>query len=229
MIVDGRVVVGDIALGYGSAGTPGAPPIVLLHALGEERATWSDVVDVLANTYRTYAVDLRGHGSSDHPGAYSLELMRDDVIGFLDALDLPSVDFVGHSLGAYVAYLVAMAVPSRVAAMVLEDPPAPLPADPPRDASAEPDGPVDFDWAVVAALAQQRNQPDPLWWDQLDRITARTLVIAGGPDSHLPQDQLLELAHRIPNAEHVTIAAGHCVHENRLAEFLAAAMPVLSR
>lgn len=80
----------------------------------------------------------------------------------------------------------------------------------------------------VAQLARQRNQPSPLWWDQLDRITARTLVIAGGPDSHLPQDQLLELADRIPNAEHATISAGHSVHENQLAEFLAAALPVLS-
>jgi 3-oxoadipate enol-lactonase len=69
---------------------------------------------------------------------------------------------------------------------------------------------------------RRRNHPDPAWWDDLALITAGTLVIGGGPDSHLPQDQVRELASRIHGAEHITIDAGHLVHADRPAEFLAA-------
>jgi pimeloyl-ACP methyl ester carboxylesterase len=36
------------------------------------------------------AVDLRGHGESDWPDEYTGELMRDDVLGFLDEPGLDS-------------------------------------------------------------------------------------------------------------------------------------------
>ncbi len=53
----------------------------------------------LAQTHRVYALDLRGHGASDFPGQYSFELMRDDVIGFLDAVEVGRCVLIGHSMG----------------------------------------------------------------------------------------------------------------------------------
>jgi len=151
------------------------------------------------------------------------------MLGFLDALDLNRVNLIGHSLGGAVAYLIAEAEPGRVPQLVLEEPPPPLPATPPRDVPARPDGPLSFDWRVVDAITAQRNHPDPAWWEDLTRITARTLVIAGGPSSHLPQDQLAALAHRIPDATHVTIDAGHNVHAKRPDSFLAVLLNLLAR
>jgi len=82
---------------------------------------------------------------------------------------------------------------------------------------------------VVEAITKQRNDPDPAWWDDLRQVTAATLVIAGGPHSHLPQDQLAALAERIPDSSYLTIDAGHDVHTTHLAAFLAALLPFLTR
>jgi pimeloyl-ACP methyl ester carboxylesterase len=176
-----------------------------------------------------YAVDLRGHGGSSHPGDYSLELMRSDVLGFLRTLNLQEVTLIGHSLGAAVAYLVAEAEPGLVRRLVLEEPPPPLPATPPRVVPGKPSEPLPFDWRVLDAITQQRNHPDPAWWGDLSLITARTLVIAGGTDSHLPQDQIAALAGRIPDAKLVTINAGHNVHTSRPDAYLAELLPFLAR
>ena len=56
-------------------------------------------------------------------------------------------------------------------------------------------------------------------WAGLAAITAPTLLIGGGPGSHVRQDKLAEAAARIPRCELVTIAAGHSVHSDRPAEF----------
>ena len=114
--------VGHLEIAYRVAGGPEARPLVLLHALGEDSGDWGEVIDALAPTRRVYAPDLRGHGRSSWPGLYSLELMRADVLSFLDALELPVVDMVGHSLGGVVAYLLAKEQPARVERLVLEEP-----------------------------------------------------------------------------------------------------------
>ncbi|HTF12502.1 MAG TPA: alpha/beta hydrolase, partial [Asanoa sp.] len=64
--------------------------------------------------------------------------------------------------------------------------------------------------AVLGAL----NAPDPQWWDDLAGIPVPVLVLAGGPESFLPQDAMARMAARIPAGELATIAAGHLVHPN---------------
>ncbi|GAB3983023.1 hypothetical protein GCM10029978_088330 [Actinoallomurus acanthiterrae] len=214
--------VGDVRLAYRTYGAPTAPPLVLLHALGEDGGTWRATATALAASHRVYAVDLRGHGASGRTAAYSFELMRDDVVAFLDALGLERVRLVGHSMGATVAYLLAGRHPERVDRLVLEEPPPPVPADPPRHVPANPEETEAFDWAAVDAIYRQRNDPDPAYWDALAAITAPTLVVAGGPSSPLPQDQMARLAETIPDHRLATIDAGHLVHEERPGEFAAA-------
>lgn len=80
-----------IVIGCQLSGDPGAPAMVLLHALGEQAATWDEVVARFATQFRVVALDLRGHGASTWPGTYSFTLMRGDVLGVLDALDLPDL------------------------------------------------------------------------------------------------------------------------------------------
>jgi 3-oxoadipate enol-lactonase len=215
---------GGVRLAYEVAGPEGGPPVVLLHALGENRRSWAAVGKALAaDGHRTVALDLRGHGESDRPGDYSFEAMRDDVLALLDELRAGQVTLVAHSAGTALASLVAMDRPSAVRRLVLEEGPMPFPADPPRPVPTGPfPEPVDFDWRVVAAVARQRNAPAARHLDGLADITAPTLVVAGGPASHIPQRQLAEVAARIPDARLTTIEAGHMVHDERPAEFLAA-------
>lgn len=222
------VDVNGIRLAYQTAGDPQSPAMVLLHALGDDATTWAEVASAFADSYRVYALDLRGHGRSDRPGAYSFELMRDDVRAFIDALGLRRAILIGHSMGGLVAYLLAEQHPHLIDRLVIEDAPAPVPADPPRAVPPPPDAPTPFDWAVVQAVSRQRNAPDPDWLAGLDRIIAPTLVIAGGPGSHLPQQQVAELAARIADARLVTVPAGHEVHANAPIEFIAAVRDFLA-
>ncbi|MEV0095820.1 alpha/beta hydrolase [Streptomyces sp. NPDC050738] len=209
-----------VRIAHRTWGEPAAPPVVLLHCLGADGADWREVAGQLAAAYRVHAFDLRGHGLSDWPGDYGLEAVRDDVLDCLDALGLDRITLIGHSLGGSVAQLIASHRPGLVARLVLEDPPPLLPADPPMVRSAQPDDATGFDWEFKLQSVGYRNAPDPAWWDDLGRITAPTLIVAGGADSHLPQDLLAEMADRIPDGRLVTIDAGHLVHQARPADFL---------
>lgn len=219
------VKVGGVRLACHVHGAPDAPPLVLLHALGERGGTWDAVTAEFAGFFRVITIDLRGHGESDWPGAYSFELIRDDVLGVLDELRLPKITLVGHSMGGTVAYLVAEEQPSRINRLILEDTLPPRPRN--RAVPERPEGPLPFDWAVVPAVVRQLNDPDPAWWDRLTRISAPTLLIAGGQDSHIPQDQLKEVAVRVPSCTMLTISTGHHVHATRPTEFAAAALAFL--
>ena len=171
--------VGGIRLANRVSGAPDPPPMLLLHALGEQAGSWAPVTAQFAAHYRVFALDMRGHGRSDWPGTCSSQLMRDDVVGPMEDLGLRDVTLVGHSMGGTVAYLTAIAKPERVSRLIVEDVPPPFP---------------------------------PETWEQLAAIAAPTLLIGGGPQSHIPQDLLADVAARSPSCELVTIPAGHYVH-----------------
>ncbi|MEU0387791.1 alpha/beta fold hydrolase [Streptomyces chartreusis] len=218
-----------ITQAYRVWGPPDAPPVVLLHARGADGADWAEIAPALAaGPRRVYAPDLRGHGRSDWPGGYAYAAMRDDVHAFLGALGIARADVVGHSLGGAVACLLAQHSPRLVRRLVLEDVPAPFPLDPPRPPAEHPGGDLPYDWAMILATDEQRNAPDPVWWDHMGRITMPTLLIGGGPTSLIPQEQIDALAERLPDARRVTIDAGHLVHEAQPREFLAAVAEFLS-
>ena len=212
-------------LAYRVWGSPGAPPLVLLHGLGDGAADWDAVAPALARQRRVYAPDLRGHGGSDRSGRYSVELMEADVLGFLDALELGRVDLIGHSMGGLVGYLLAGDHPERVRRLILEDVAALRPRE--RGAPDRPAGELPFDWAMVLAVRRQIDHPDPAWLGRLGRITARTLVIGGGASSHLPQEWVADLAGRIPGARMETIEAGHLIHDTEPEAFTRAALAFL--
>ena len=60
-----RVKANGIELAYDDLGEAGAPPAVLLHALGEAAEDWSDLAPrLVAAGHRVLAFDLRGHADS---------------------------------------------------------------------------------------------------------------------------------------------------------------------
>ena len=116
-----QVSVGDVQLHVALAGR--GEPLVLLHGFTGSGAQWAPQVEVLAEHFRTVAVDLLGHGRSDAPTVpqrYRMERGVADLATLSDALDIQRACWLGYSMGARVALAFALAHPERVEALVLE-------------------------------------------------------------------------------------------------------------
>jgi pimeloyl-ACP methyl ester carboxylesterase len=193
--------------------------MVLLHGASANGGTWQELAARFADSWHVIAPDQRGHGRSPRADAYSFDLFADDLHGLLDAFDVGQAVLVGHSMGGVAAYRYAEKHPERVAAMVLEEAPPPVPLG--LRLAARPEGELDYDWALRPQIIAELNAPDPSWPQRLAAIAVPTLVVAGGERSHLPQAEIATMAD-LMSAKLVTIDAGHLVHENRPAEFAAA-------
>jgi pimeloyl-ACP methyl ester carboxylesterase len=194
----------------------GGVPVVLLPGTGLTARSWDVVAASLATSRPVVAVDLRGHGSSEWPGVYSIAGMARDVadlLGVLGVLDVSGdgrVDLVGHSLGGLVALRVAAEHPDRVRRLVLEDVGMLHPREP--GAPERPEGELDFDWRVVEQVRPEIDDPDPSWPSVVAAVAAGTLVVAGGPSSFVSAEHVAELVAALPDGRSVTLDTGHEVH-----------------
>lgn len=193
---------------------------MLLHALGGQSSHWAPVAQALASSWRVYAPGLRGHGASDRAGPYTIEHLATDLAALASALELDQVALGGHSAGGPPACLYPARHPARVTRLLLEDPAPPWPRSP--RVLTRPGGPLPFDWDATALSNEFTDPQASSWRDELRRIQAPALVIAGGPASHAGQCQLAAMASLIPDCELTTIPAGHLAHAARPAEFTAA-------
>ncbi len=100
-------------------------PIVFVHGMACSANIWETQLAHTAQTRRSLAIDLRGHGESDPPadGNYHPTVCADDLFAVLDALNLAQIVLVGHSFGSCVALAAAAAHPDRIAQLILVDPP----------------------------------------------------------------------------------------------------------
>ncbi|WP_249998113.1 alpha/beta hydrolase [Actinoplanes sp. M2I2] len=110
---------------------PNATTTVLaLHGLTSTSETWSPLATALPHT-RLLAPDLPGRGGSVTTTASpGLPGHAAAVVALVDDLDLTDLTVVGHSMGAFLAPLVAAALGDRVRKLVLADggiPPDPSP------------------------------------------------------------------------------------------------------
>ncbi len=95
------------------------PPMVLLHADGENRLDWRWVLDGLASRYEVFAPDLPGFDGTGRPADCSPGFFEGFVQDFIDALHLGPAIVVGNSLGGVAALRLALRSPDRVAALGL--------------------------------------------------------------------------------------------------------------
>ena len=102
---------------------PVAPAALLVHGLGDTGWVWQGIAPMLARDRDVVAVDLRGHGGSDHlpAHAYSVADMAADVLALADLMSLEQPWLVGHSLGAAVSLCAAGAAPTRFSALAVVD------------------------------------------------------------------------------------------------------------
>jgi pimeloyl-ACP methyl ester carboxylesterase len=99
-------------------------PLILVHGFAGSTYTWRQLIPLLTDHSTVYALDLLGFGLSDKPpqGNYTMESQGNLLIGFMDALKLPSATLIGHSMGGVIVSYAALVAPSKVYALILIEP-----------------------------------------------------------------------------------------------------------
>jgi pimeloyl-ACP methyl ester carboxylesterase len=218
---------GGPALNYREWGRPDGAVVLLLHGLTSSSLSWRNVAPLLSEQFRVIALDARGHGGSQWTHDYSFELMRDDVVRFMERLGILAAIVIGHSMGAVTAYALAATRPDLTRLLVLEEMPPPDPANPQKIYPRRPEPGADYDWRAMIAVYRWRNAPPPVWWDFASQIQANTLMLSAA-QSDFRQDRVQELSRRIPHATLSSMNSNHDGHEERPSEFLRHVQPFIS-
>ena len=113
-----RIQANGIELYYESQGD--GPPLLLIMGLGCSARQWDWMREILAAAFHVITFDNRGVGRSDKPDhEYTSELLADDAVALLDALEVERAHVMGASMGGMVAQQVALRHPHRVHKLVL--------------------------------------------------------------------------------------------------------------
>lgn len=115
--------LGDIQVNYHDQGE--GKPVILLHGSGAgvtAWANWRNAIPMLSEFRRVLAPDLVGFGYTESPVDYEfkhLDTWVDQIIRFMDALDIEKADFVGNSFGGSLSLRLAVEHPNRIGRIVL--------------------------------------------------------------------------------------------------------------
>ena len=111
-----------VALAYDRIDGAGQP-LVFIHGWCCDRSYFAPQVEHFAGLgHAVLAPDLRGHGESDAPeGAYSMQVLADDVACLCGELGVRRSVVIGHSMGGIVAFDLADRYPELVAGLVMID------------------------------------------------------------------------------------------------------------
>jgi pimeloyl-ACP methyl ester carboxylesterase len=119
-----KVRAGSLEVGYAEAGASDGRPVVLLHGWPYDIHSFVDVASQLAPLgYRVLVPYLRGYGttrflSPDTPRNGQPAALAEDVVSFMDALEIRRAVIGGFDWGARSAAIVAALWPERVKALV---------------------------------------------------------------------------------------------------------------
>ena len=106
-------------------------PVILIHGFFYDSYTWHNNIDSLADGFKVYALDLWGFGySTRKPMDYGYPLYADQLLKFMDALNIQKASLIGHSMGGGTSIFFTVRHRDRVNKMILVDSagmPNPLP------------------------------------------------------------------------------------------------------
>jgi pimeloyl-ACP methyl ester carboxylesterase len=195
-------------------------PLILLHGGMCTAETFDGQTPALAENFRVYLPERRAHGrTADVPGPITYDIMAQDTVAFIEAVDIERAHLVGWSDGALVGLLVALWRPELVGKLVLmaqgvnwegvrpelttvggstkEMVPLQL-----RQAyeALSPDGPDHLDAVLDKLLALWNTDPAfPL--GDLERVAVPTLVLAADDDVFLSIEHAAAMQRALPDSQ----------------------------
>lgn len=90
-------------------------PMIVLHGAHMDIPSMGEIIPMLAESYKVYALEFQGHGHTkdiDRPITY--QNFADDVADFMDKIGLEKADVFGYSMGAQVGLQLAITQPQKV-------------------------------------------------------------------------------------------------------------------
>jgi len=96
--------------------------ILCLHGEPSWSYLYRKMVPILARQHRVLALDFIGFGRSDkltERDAYSFQMHRDTLAGFIESLDLRQITLVVQDWGGLIGLCVASELPERIARLVI--------------------------------------------------------------------------------------------------------------
>jgi pimeloyl-ACP methyl ester carboxylesterase len=212
---------GPVQIHYETTG--GGEPLVLLHGLSGSTRWWRKNTDFLAEHFQLFLADLAGFGRG-RGQRFRLDEAAQILLDWLDQLDLPAYNLMGHSMGGYIAADMAARAGERVRRLVLVDaagvpfqrgllrstlalaeslPEVPTDFLPVLMRDALRAGPRTLARASLEVLASQLG-------NRLAEIQSETLIVWGEKDRLLPLEMGRRLHQALPRAQFLVIrGAGH--------------------
>lgn len=100
------------------------PPLVLQHGMFWDLEGWErwGYAESLKQHFQLVLVDARGHGRSGKPhdpASYTLSNHVSDLVAVLDALEIPTAQYWGFSMGGWIGFGMAIMARERIGAAVI--------------------------------------------------------------------------------------------------------------
>lgn len=94
--------------------------LILIGGLTADHQVWKSTIRLLSPHFRISVFDNRGAGRSDSPDyPYTSEMMANDTVQLMDALNISRAHIIGHSMGGCIAQKILLMAPEKVNRCVL--------------------------------------------------------------------------------------------------------------
>jgi len=117
-----KIKANGITFNCDISGPEGAPWLIFSNSLATDLHMWDPQETALKDRFRILRHDQRGHGATEAPaGRYTFDLLCDDVIALMDALNIGKAHWCGLSMGCATGMGLAQKHPDRFGRFVLCD------------------------------------------------------------------------------------------------------------
>lgn len=142
-------------------------PIILLHGFFYDSYMWDRNIDVLAEQFKVYALDLWGFGySTREPLDYGYPLYSEQVLLFMDKLGIQRASLAGQSMGGGTAVWFCVHNRQRVNKLLLVDSSAMPHSLPLTGKILNIPGVGEFAWGLNTNFIRRKNLADIFFHDK---------------------------------------------------------------
>lgn len=193
-------------------------PLILVHGNGEDHHIFDQLVDGLKEYFTCYCLDSCGHGQSSSVDVYSYQAMAEDVIEFINELELKEVSYYGFSDGGIIGLLIASQTDLLEHLII-------------SGANTNPQGLKGQIYYLMKMAYIFKKDPKVKMMleqphinnHQLSKIKAKTLVLAGSKDM-IKESHTINIAHHINNSELMILAgenhSSYIINSTKLASII---------